>query len=160
MTPDAPAPAGTATSKGYCLTWLVKGQTSANPDLALYIFGLNIPTPDGVPPARGPLAGRKSTKRGRRCPGQRRSSPGFLTLGPSPVCFPVTVLGRDLSDEIRKFIPAPGRPQDNASLPVEGQPYRISFCKTGLLSYRKGDTDSQAVTPFCNPGLVSHMSLL
>jgi hypothetical protein len=82
---------------------------------------------------------------------------GFLTLGSSPVRFPVTVLRRDLSSEIRKYIPLPGRTQDNASLPVESQLHRISFGKTGLLRYHKGNTDSQAVPPFSNSGIICHV---
>jgi len=40
MTPVPPALAGTAASNGYPFTWLVTGQASNRPDLALYILGL------------------------------------------------------------------------------------------------------------------------
>jgi len=116
----------------------------------------SISAPDAAPLARGRLADRKSTKRNPRRLAQRRFSPGFLTLGPSPICFPMTVLRRDLGDEFRKFILSPNRTQDNTSLPVESQRHRISLGKTNLLRYRKGNTDRQAVPPFRNPGIISH----
>src|SRR2546430_876939 len=88
------------------------------------------------------------------------ASPGFLTLGPSPVCFPMTVPGRDPRDEVRQFVLSPSRAQDDAPFPVEGERHAISFPEAGLFGDRERDPDRQAVPPFRNRGFISHMYLL
>src|SRR5579863_866033 len=94
------------------------------------------PTPDGVLPARGPLADRTSTKRNRPHPGRRRLSPGFLALRLAPIGRLVTVLGSDLSDHVRQFILSPCGAKDDAALPVEHERHTISFTEAGLFGYR------------------------
>jgi hypothetical protein len=72
----------------------------------------------------------------------------------------MTILGRDPGNEFRKLIPSPNGAQDNASLSVGSEFHRVPLRKTGLLRYRKGNADSQAVPPLGNPGITSHVYLL
>src|SRR6266545_4070066 len=106
------------------------------------------PAPGGVRPARGRLGGRTLTKRNRRCPVQRRPSPGFLTLWLTPLCFPVTILGSDPSDEVGQLVPSPCWAQDDAAVLVDGQGYTISLTEARLPGYRQRNPDSQAIPPF------------
>jgi hypothetical protein len=61
--------------------------------------------------------------RNRRRPVQTRHSPGFPALRPSPVCFPMTVPGRNLGNEIRQFLLSPGGPH---AVSTRGDPRRQS----------------------------------
>src|ERR1039458_10025572 len=124
------------------------------------IFSGSAPMLGAGLPAPGPLEGRTSTRQNRRLPVQRQPSPGFLALRPSPVCLPVTIPGRDPSDEFCQFVPSPGRAQDDAAIPVESQRDTVSFAEACLFGYRQRNPDSQTVPPFRNRGFISHRCLL
>ena len=72
----------------------------------------------------------------------------------------MTILGRDLGNEFRQFVPSPGWAQDNAAVTVEGQRHRVSLTEAGLLGDRQRNPDSQAVPPFRNRGFILHVYLL
>lgn len=116
----------------------------------------SVPAPDVGLPAHGQLEGRTSTRRNRRCPVQRRTSPGFLTPWRPPVGFPMPVLRCDPGDEFRQRILPPNWAQNNAALSVQGQCHGISFPKACLFGNRERNAHGQTVPPFRNCGFTRH----
>ena len=118
------------------------------------------PAPGVALLAHGQLEGRRSTKRNRRRPVQRRTSPGFLTLWRPPVGFPMTILRCDAGDEFRQLILPLNRAQNNTALSVQGQCHRIPLPKACLFGDRERNSHSQTVPPFRDRRLIRHVSTL
>jgi len=121
-----------------------------------YIFSDSVPAPDVALLAHGPLEDRTSTKRNRRRPVRRRTSPGFLTLGRPPLGFAMTVLRCDPGNELRQLVLPPSWAQNNPAVSVQGQCHGISLPKACLFGDCERNAHSQTVPPFRNRGFNRH----